>query len=377
MNLKKYSTYYSLKKFYSKAFLLINIPVAAAVGLSYLSIYISPEKAWYLAFFGLAYPYILIANLFFILIWLLARKIWFMVSLLCIMSGYNHFNDFFQFTIRSDKILKSGSFKVISYNVRLFDLYNWGKNWTYNKKNRNKIFEFIRQEQPEIICFQEFFSDTGGEFISPDTIARFMKAKNYHDYYTAHNRNHNFGIATFTAYPIVKKGCINFPHTNNICIYTDIKINRDTFRIYNCHLASLHFHATDYNFVDSIFDPDKGQIDKSKKIFRKLKKAFMKRAQQVDIISEEIKKSPYPVIVCGDFNDAPISYAYHKMRGSLSDAFEESGNGTGNTYRGLFISYRIDYILHSKKLKSYNFSISHTDYSDHYPVKCFFEISKK
>ncbi|MFH0999552.1 MAG: endonuclease/exonuclease/phosphatase family protein, partial [Bacteroidota bacterium] len=91
-------------------------------------------------------------------------------------------------------------------------------------------------------------------------------------------------------------------------------------------------------------------------------------------ISEHIKQSPYPVIVCGDFNDTPVSYTYHKMRGQLTDAFINAGNGFGNTYERKIASFRIDYIFHSPEFDSKNFKVPHLLYSDHFPVVCDIEI---
>ncbi len=377
MQQEKSNGYFSLKRGYSKIFLFINFLAAMSVGLSYLSIYISPEKAWLLAFFGLAYPYILIVNIFFIIIWIFARKLWFLLSVIFVLLGANHFNDFFQVNLFAKQSKLKAPFKMMSYNVRLFDLYNWGKNWTYNKKNRNLIYQFLQKEQPDIICFQEYFTDTLGKFNLSDSVARYMKAKHYYEYYNVTNRDHRFGLATFSSFPIVGQGAIRFSKSKNSSIYVDLKIESDTVRVFNIHMESIHFQKDDYNFVDSILNPEKEQISRSKKIYRKLRNAFTKRSHQADMLAESIAKSPYPVFACGDFNDSPISYAYHKVRGSLNDAFEETGSGMGNTYRGELASFRIDFILHSNSIKIADYNTVKVDYSDHYPISCMFELQRK
>lgn len=374
---KKIRDYFLLQRFFSKIFLFFNFLAAFSVGLSYLSIYVSPEKAWILAFFGLAYPYILLANLFFIIIWIISRKLWFLLSVSFILLGANHFNDFIQINTFSEKVKLSEPLKIMSYNVRLFDLYNWGKNWSYNKINRNNIYALLKQEQPDIICFQEYFSDSAGNFNSADSIVKFLKAKYYHEHFNVFNKDNCFGLATFSVFPIVGQNTIKFPKSKNLTIYTDLKVGEDTIRVFNIHLESIHFQKDDYNFVDSILDPEKEQISRSKKIYRKLRSAFKKRSHQADMVAAVIAKSPYPVFACGDFNDSPVSYAYHKVRGSLQDAFEESGNGVGNTYRGLLYSLRIDFILHTNSIKVTGYNTLQVDYSDHYPVSCMFELQKK
>jgi endonuclease/exonuclease/phosphatase family metal-dependent hydrolase len=81
-----------------------------------------------------------------------------------------------------------------------------------------------------------------------------------------------------------------------------------------------------------------------------------------------IEQSPYPVIICGDFNDTPSSYTYHQLSEGLIDAFKESGNGIGHTYGGALPSFRIDYILHDERFKSTRFNTIRSKFSDHYPI---------
>lgn len=115
-------------------------------------------------------------------------------------------------------------------------------------------------------------------------------------------------------------------------------------------------------------------MNEIKDISYRLKYAFKKRAHQADVLTEHIQSSPYPVIVCGDFNDTPVSYSYRKIRKDLVDAYIKSGRGIGNTYSGVFPSYRIDYILHSRDIQSVGFETIKVNYSDHYPVSCMFEF---
>jgi endonuclease/exonuclease/phosphatase family metal-dependent hydrolase len=128
--------------------------------------------------------------------------------------------------------------------------------------------------------------------------------------------------------------------------------------------------------MDSLLlDFNSKRFTEAKNISGRLKKAFIKRARQVDELNAYIRLSPYPVIICGDFNDTPVSYSYQKVRGDLEDSFMSSGTGIGNTYRGNFPSYRIDFIFHSKVITSTVYKTHQIDYSDHYPVSC--ELSLK
>lgn len=359
--------------------IFVNIIAAFMLVASYLSAYVSPEKVWLLAFFGLFYPFLLILNLLFIIFWAVLRKFHFLLSLVCILAGVPFAKRIiqFDFTIKDKYYYQqkyhpgNTPFKLLSFNVRLFNLYKWE-----TKTNATEgIFHFIERESPEIICFQEFYSRDSSS-ISEEKITSKLKKKNSHIFYSLNKKKtSHFGIATFSSFPIIAKGEIKFPNTYNVCIYTDLKIGHDTIRVYNNHLQSIKFLKEDYETLDSLkmkYNPK--QMVGIRRIFSRVKEAFEKRAKQVDAVADHIKKSPHPVIVCGDFNDSPVSYSYQKMRGNLNDAFIESGNGIGYTYRGKFPSYRIDYILYDPIFKSYEYQSPKLELSDHYPVICRFTL---
>lgn len=340
--------------------------------LSYASVYISPQKIWVLAFFGLAYPYILIANII-ILIIILLRKKWKLaaVSGIFILIGYNHFSNYVNFTLFNNTPPEN-SIQVLSYNVRYFDLYNW----TDNIKTRNKIIDYLKEKDADILCFQEFYTDREKEFATTDDLIKILSAKNYYDRYTATAyQRHSFGIATFTKYPIANKGMVNLPDSENICIYTDLVVDQDTIRVYNCHLESIRFGEEHYKFIDELqFDINERQIEGARSLANKMKQAYMKRAEQAEIIAEHIQESPFPVILCGDFNDTPVSYTYHTISNGLYDAFAESGVGFAKSYAGELPALRIDYILHSKEFNSYGFDHGTEPLSDHFPVYAWLQL---
>ncbi|OFY20782.1 MAG: hypothetical protein A2W98_05260 [Bacteroidetes bacterium GWF2_33_38] len=361
-----------MKKLLHIILILTNILLVVAIVLSYLSSYISPEKFWFLPFFGLGFPYFALGNLFFLIYWIIRKRKFYFLSLIVLISGSVYLNDFVQINLSSDT--KPQSAKIMSYNVRLFDLYSWSD----KMESKNSIFKLLKKEAPNIICFQEFYNDISDEFITLDSILTISDTKFYHDEYTFDMHDtYYFGIATVSTYPIVNKGKIRFENTNNICIFTDIKINDDTIRVYNNHLQSIHFKKEDYSIIDSIEQIGKKDVAQVKNIFNKIKDASAIRAEQVEAISNHIKMSPYPVFVCGDFNDTPISYTYKKMSEGLIDAFAESGNGIGSTHNSKIPFLRIDFILHSPQISTSGFEIIECNYSDHFPISCHFEIEKK
>ena len=356
-----------------KTLVTVNWLVVAALIISYISVYISPVYIWWPAFFGLAYPVLLIFNLLFITYWLIRRKWLFLISLFAILIGWIHISGFLQLDFANKKQQDTDpTFSLVSYNVRLFDLYNWSN----NKETRDKILSFFKEENPEIIGFQEFYYDQTKRFNTLDTLVKFLDAKNIHTAFSTTVRGvYHFGIATMSKYPIVKRGEIKFRNTKNLCIYSDIKIGNDTVRVFNSHLESIHLQPENYRYIDSIeILNDSNQFAGARDIMKRIKYAYQKRAGQANIISQHIKKSPYPVIVCGDFNDTPVSYTYRKIRGSLKDAFIESGTGFGLTYNRGFPALRIDYIFHSEKIISSDFRIEKVNFSDHFPLLCEMKI---
>jgi endonuclease/exonuclease/phosphatase family metal-dependent hydrolase len=355
-------------------FIFINLIIALALIASYFSPYVSPEKNSYLPFFGLAYPLLVVANLVFVVLWLFFKARYSLLSLIVILAGFMQIKSHLQISKNHSFSENEFPIKVFSYNVKNFDLYNYTKDWKPQFEKRNQIFSLVKNESPDIICFQEFVNDLSGEFKTKDTLVKFLTAKNVHFEYTVVSKEIiQFGIATFTKYPIVGQGRLDFNNSStNLCIFTDVLIGKDTVRIYNAHFESIHFDKKDYEYaseVTSLTDLDQHKGG-SKRILSLLKAAFVDRASQVEKVADHIGKCHYPVIFCTDLNDTPSSYAYHQISKKLEDAFIESGNGFGNTYAGIFPSFRIDFIFHSKEFSSYNYSTLKVNYSDHYPVSC-------
>jgi len=272
------------------------------------------------------------------------------------------------------------TFKVMSWNVRLFDLYNWSD----SRRTKSKMFSFLREQQPDIVSFQEFYHQDipGYPFVTKDSLRTFLKAKNIHEAYTnILNKHHYFGLATFTKYPIVNKGEISFRSSpSNLCMYTDVLINKDTVRIYNVHLASIRLSSEDYTFLAEYsntlkeskpLDPIK---EGSWKILKRFKQAYEKRAEQVNKVLKHIGGSPYKTILLGDFNDTPTSYAYNELISGRRDAFLANSWGIGGTFEKFNSIFRIDYIMPDTSFISTDFTTHKVAYSDHYPITAQIEI---
>lgn len=288
------------------------------------------------------------------------------LSLVAILLGAGYLSDFFQISFSGKRKEGEKSLKVLTYNVRLFDLYNSKS----GKVTRDKIFDLLDREKADIICFQEFYhTDRKGFFTTRDSLLKFLPNKYYHERYThALTGRQYFGVALFSKHPIVNKGFVPFASdANNFCIYADIKVKGDTVRVYNAHLQSIRFRPEDYALVDG--NKNQEELDQGgKRIARRLKLAFNKREEQVNRVAESISNCKYKVILCGDFNDTPVSYTYNTFDHLLKDSFVEAGSGVGNTYIGNFPSFRIDYIMHSAGMEAIEYHTLPEKLSDHHAV---------
>ncbi|MFH0895783.1 MAG: endonuclease/exonuclease/phosphatase family protein, partial [Bacteroidota bacterium] len=174
------------------------------------------------------------------------------------------------------------------------------------------------------------------------------------------------------------KGEIIFNNNSqNNCIYADILMGADTVRVYNLHYASIRLSPEDQIFTGNEKTSKSTAIKKdSKKILQRLKHAFITRARQAEIVADHMEECTYPIILCGDFNDTPISYAYHLMRGKLNDSFISSGSGLERTYAGLYPAFRIDYILYSDEFDVAGYHSIKEKWSDHYPIQSYLKLKK-
>ncbi len=353
-----------MKNLIKHLLIYLNLFFAFLLVTSYLSYHVNPEKAWFLQFLGLAYPSLVMINIAFLLLWLFRKKKYIFLPIIAIALGWNHLETYIQINLKNNDPYPAKTLKVLSYNVRIFNYYDW----VNDDKADMHIFEYIKAENPDVLCLQEYFASTGK--LKQSDIERELAALPYkHVHFTSVSNNTGYGIATYSRYPIVNEGFINFKDTRNITIYTDIKIMDDTIRVYNNHLQSIRFLKRDYDFIDTLqFRYNEEHIRSLRNISAKMKTAYIKRSSQAETISKHIKSAPHPVISCGDFNDTPVSYTYRKMKGNLIDSFVAAGNGVGNTYIGKVPSFRIDYILHSPELTSLDFQRDKIVLSDHYPI---------
>jgi endonuclease/exonuclease/phosphatase family metal-dependent hydrolase len=363
------------KRSFSKSLMIfINFLCVICLLLSYAAGYISPEKTWVFAFFGMAYPLFLMLNLLFIIFWIITWKKYFLLSLFTVLIGYNQIQSLFPFHFSDEHNVPSGAVKVLTFNVH--SLY--GKtNHNYNPHTPSKVMDFIAGEKPDILCIQEFYAAGQDDLKVLEHVSSKIKLDQYyfHNYFDTTDSKKINALVVFSRYPIVRTGSVKFMDRNTMAIFADIILNTDTIRIFNLHLESIRFGDEDYSFYSHLTSPGVENLkitQGSVKIFGKLKKAFILRARQVDIMKGQIIKSPYPVIVCGDFNDTPFSYTYNTLIKGLNDSYRMAGKGLfGSTYAGKLPSYRIDYILFDDHFSAFNYTRYNSDLSDHFPVAVY------
>ena len=270
------------------------------------------------------------------------------------------------------------SLRVMSWNVEHFDILEYK---THPEK-KDQMMDLINQYHPDVACYQEMVGGDDDKAIN--YLGDFKRKLGFNDYYYSYenrldfDRVHHFGIITFSRFPIINKQTISNPPNdyNSIFQYVDVILNNDTVRIFNIHLQSLKFTENNLRYLDNPTTNTDTALSESKSIISKLKRGFLKRSTQSNKVREQIDKSPYPVIVCGDFNDVPNSYAYCKIGDGLQNAFVEKGFGFGRTFSGISPTLRIDNIFADKKFAIEQFARIPKRLSDHFPIIADVNLNK-
>jgi len=336
-------------------FRLIIIVSALALLISYISIYVNPSSTTIPLFFGLYFVPLAILNIVLLIAGIIRRSgatwITFIILLPAIL-----FADLFVRWGKTETTVKGTPLTVCTYNVGRFA----HKERIERDKSLSMIARFISKENPQVVCFQEFYIN--------DTAKIRREFYNYpYKYFHFFNlRNgYKFGNLTISKFPIYSSGDITFKGSTNLCIYTDIDVSGKTIRVYNTHLES---HAISFTALIKKMSTSNKVSDDILNVRDRLAIAFVKRSSQVDTIATHASNSEFPAIICGDFNDTPMSYTYHILSLNKKDSFKESGRGFSATYSYLWPLLRIDYILYPRFFNSISHHTKRVSYSDHYPV---------
>lgn len=322
-----------------KLLFIVNSLLATILLISFSSYYISPNSIPFIAVISLSVPIFILLNALFVLYWLIKFKRQFLISTLILLIGFQYLTSFYRFSEK--KVLLTSDVKLMSYNVRMFNLYNWIEEENIDQK----IYDFINTKDPDILCIQEFHTSKKVGFKFPYKYIKTNQSKNH------------FGQAIYSKYKILKSGSLNFSNTSNNAIFVDILKGKDTLRIYNVHLESLGIQ------------PQEEELSKenSEKIRIRLERGFKIQANQASLILQHQKNIKHKSIICGDFNNTAFSWVYKQLKDGKNDAFEEAGKGFGKSY-DLIFPLRIDFILPDEAIEIHNFKTYDVKYSDHYPI---------
>ncbi len=326
----------------NKIIYAVNILVAFVLLVSFALPFFPPKTFSTLSVLNLGVPFLTLCNILFFLYWLIRVKKQMLLSLLVMAIGYLNFGTLYKFSA-SKNVAHINNIKVMNYNVRLFNLYNW----IPEKNIETKIVNFINTEAPDILCIQEYHPHTNVDL-------SLFKYK----YERISGKKTKHGQAIFSKYPIVKSGSVSFPNTPNNAIFVDVVKNKDTLRVYNVHLQSLRIDTK----IENLKNED------SQRLFNRIGESFKTQQYQTELFLKHKADCHYKMIICGDFNNTAFSYVYRHIKGNLNDAFEEAGNGFGRTYNFKFFPVRIDYIFSDPSFSINGFKTYDVPYSDHYPI---------
>lgn len=372
---------------FTKQFIIIcNVIVSVCMLLLYALPYLSPATSWIVNLFALLFPFLLILQLGFLIFWLMVKRKLALIPVITLLLSWNLIGSFFGFHPLEKKTASSvETFRVVTWNAHLFNFFDQGGQLDPEMLQEAKSFK------ADVLALQEFvFSlDSSSSFTLEKVknklgyryaVAANDRAFGVHTNIRQRNeRYHPFCVAIFSNYPIIRWEKVqSIKEYNHTFLWADVLVNSDTIRIFNIHLQSMHFAKKDYAFIENIDQQDMDDVQTAgRNIIRKMKTANLLRSAQARDIKDEIKKSPYPVIVCGDMNDVPNSNAYQIISRDLYDAFTEKGWGIGRTFKFLSPTLRIDYILHSQSLKVDRVQVLGSPRSDHSPVLADFILDKK
>lgn len=355
--------------FIDRVLLWVNYGFGAALLLSYLAPMVNPKTCWPVAFLGLGYPPLLLVNLILIVYWLFRKSKWALLSVICIGIGWKVLNNNIGFRLPVTAVNKpdTNDLRIMSYNVHSFKRYG-----SYNDdvSTRDEILEIINHVQPDIVGFEEFYTRKRGRYDYVDSLKKILKTNQAFFKQMMGNDNSGIGMAVFSKYPIVNSGVIWLNETENLnqCLYIDVNKGGRIIRAYIIHLQSIRFEPEDYEYLSDVSKQGKADMSSSRRIGAKLKKAFLKRGEQVSRIKQHMATCPYPYVVAGDFNDTPSSFAVNQMEQGLKNTFREKGAGLGRTYNGDFPNYQIDYIMTSQQFDVLTYGVIRKKLSDHYPI---------
>lgn len=353
-------------------FLLTVLAVIGVIGMamSVLSSFVNPVKFPWLAYFGLAFWVIFVYNLliFTLLILLWTKWVWVAVlSLIISIPGiYKSFS--------TGTSQEGGDLRIMSYNVLFFRDFNEGKRTPEEMADR--IANIVLEKDPDVLCIQEFtqFMPKKGRKACITQYGELMKMP--YQYY--HQKSHFGGNVIFSKYPLTAldpEEALGEEKDYGAVVQVDAG-EKGVFYVICCHLRSFQLTNEEITVLSDKDNSKEEVKSKGKSILVKLKSAYEERSQQVSKMLADIPHDGRAIVLCGDFNDTPLSYTYHQIRrAGFTDGFVKVGRGIGRTYAGKLPMLRIDYIWGNEQIQPTAFKRLKVRGSDHFPVMMDFNVS--
>ncbi len=369
-----------LRFFTKRFFIYTNFVAVIFLLLSCLAPYLNPQFWWFITFLGLGFPFLLLIVICYLIGWLILLKPKLaLISGVAILLSIKSISVFFAFhkPVSFDLTKKPGTLRVVSWNVARF--VELKENSNKGSEIRKKMLDQLKKQNADVLCLQEFHTATRRDYYN--NIKPIQKELGYPYFYFVYDTDGDslyYSSIIFSRFPIIDTGLIRYPRPTlpDVLIHADIKMGKDTVRVYTTHLQSVQLGAKDYEKLDQIAGAKDSLVSNSRNILSKLKKGFSYRSIQADIIAEVMADSPHPVLFCADLNDVPNSYTYFTIKGSMQDAFLKKGFGIGRTFSSLSPTLRIDYILADDHFKVHQFDRLIRKLSDHYMIVADLELKK-
>ena len=320
-----------------------------------------PTESRLIPLMGLILPVLLLSNLTVAIYWAIRWRCWVFIPLVAILCNWGYLTRVLKFPLSapdSTTAVQSGTLTVVTYNADSF-------NKDQNGYTCKEVAEFMKRQNADIICFQEFGINT---YFTEDSVRAVFSDWKY--CYIPKDSTPILQIAVFSKYPIKEQQLITFPDSRNCSLWCDIDINGRPLRLFNSHLQTTEVTSNKGRLLRKLAKDD---VDGAEQVAFQLSEGlydnFKKRALQAEHLSKLINASPYPTLVCGDFNSIPSSYTYQTMKGNkLKDGFQTCGYGYMYTFHYFKRLLRIDYILHTPDIEGIDYFSPDLHYSDHNPV---------
>lgn len=362
----------TLRKLTFRTLVVLNVVAVIALLIVGYSGRINPVDHPIIATLGLGFPFVLIANIAFIVLWVFIRKRMLWLPIFGLIISYGPIRNYCPFNLSKEK--PHGAIKVLSYNVYLFDT------WDDVEGKLNPIADYIIRSKADIVCLQEAKIETAKK---PNIMHTLRKHYKYIDRMVKRNSGDDH-MVLLSKFPILSRDSIPYSSHSNMSVAYMLDVNGTKTLLVNNHFESYGLTEDEKTSFTEMVDGKvavKKAKGKSVSLIDKLGKTMMRRAPQVDAVAAYVKKyldKGTPVILCGDFNDTPISYSHDVINGLLTDSYASSGNGLGFSYNKSKMYFRIDHIFASSEFEPYGAKVDKSiNNSDHYPISCWLKYRPK